>query len=66
MLRAKVGQAGKIWCILHHGLSKIRKGQSYDCIAEFGEISLNKQLMVGPDKMNHLVGVLARFKFRED
>ena len=33
----------------------------FDCSAEFKEISLNKNLMSGPDLTNQIVGVLTRF-----
>ena len=36
----------------------------FDCSPDLGEMSLNKQLMVGPDLINQLVGLLTRFKFR--
>ena len=34
----------------------------FDCSAEFGGTSLNKQLLSGPDLTNQLVGVLTRFR----
>ena len=33
----------------------------FDCSAEFKEVSLNKNLMSGPDLTNQIVGVLTRF-----
>ena len=33
----------------------------FDCSAEFKEVSLNKNLMKGPDLTNQIVGVLTRF-----
>ena len=34
----------------------------FDCNAEFKEVSLNKNLMSGPDLTNQIVGVLTRFR----
>ena len=34
----------------------------YDCVAKFGQTSLNQQLLQGPDQTNQLVGVLSRFR----
>ena len=34
----------------------------FDCAAQFGDTSLNKQILQGPDKANNLIGVLTRFR----
>ena len=60
------GEAGKTWYIPHHGVIHPRKPGKvrvvFDCSAEFGGTSLNKQLLSGPDLTNQLVGVLTRFR----
>ena len=57
-------QVGKVWYIPHHGETHPAKpgkvGVVFDCSAESGGISLNKQLIAGPDLSNQLVGVLTR------
>ena len=56
----------KTWYIPHHGVyhpskpGKIRV--VFDCSAEFKEVSLNNNLMSGPNLINQIVGVLTRFR----
>ena len=57
---------GKTWYIPHHGVfipnkpGKIRV--VFDCLAEVGEESINRNLMTGPELTNQLIGVLIRFR----
>ncbi|XP_030849893.1 uncharacterized protein LOC115927770 [Strongylocentrotus purpuratus] len=56
-------QNGQAWYIPHHGVVQPNKLRVvFDCSAEFGKESLNKQLLSGPDLTNTLVGVLCRFR----
>ena len=56
---------GKTWYIPQHGIyhpSKPGKIQVvFDCSAKFNGISINKELLSGPDLTNQLVGVLIGF-----
>lgn len=55
-----------VWYLSHHPvthplkLDKVRV--VYDCFAKYGGKSLNRQLLPGPDRSNHLIGVLNRFR----
>ena len=64
--KAENEQVGKVWYIPHHGVTHPSKPGKvrvvFDCSAEFGGTSLNKQLIAGPDLTNQLVGVLTRFR----
>ena len=64
--KAENEQVGKVWYIPHHGVTQPSKPGKvrvvFDCSAEFGGTSLNKQLIAGPDLTNQLVGVLTRFR----
>nr|XP_061785759.1 uncharacterized protein LOC133576497 [Nerophis lumbriciformis] len=56
---------GGVWYIPHHGVYHPRKGKLrvvFDCGAEFKGVSLNSQLLQGPNLTNSLVGVLLRFR----
>lgn len=56
---------GKVWYIPHHGVYHPRKGKLrvvFDCAAEFKGVSLNSQLLQGPNLTSSLVGVLMRFR----
>ncbi|XP_052407932.1 uncharacterized protein LOC127953079 [Carassius gibelio] len=56
---------GKVWYIPHHGVYHPRKGKLrvvFDCGAEYKGISLNSQLLQGPNLTSSLVGVLMRFR----
>lgn len=60
---------GKIWYLPHFGVYHPKKPDQirvvFDSSAEFQGVSLNRELLTGPDFMNSLVGVLSRFR-RED
>ena len=64
--KAQNEQVGKVWYIPHHGVTHaVKSGKVrvvFNCSAEFGRTSLNKQLIPGPDLTNQLVGVLTRFR----
>ena len=57
---------GRTWNIPHHGVYHPSKPGKisvvFDCSSEFKEVSLNKNLMSGPDLTNQIVGVLTRFR----
>ena len=58
-------QTKNVWYLPHHPVihphkSKIRV--VFDCAAKFHNVSLNDQLLSGPDLTNSLVGVLIRFR----
>tara|TARA_B110000881_G_scaffold142907_1_gene126249 strand:- start:157 stop:5301 length:5145 start_codon:yes stop_codon:yes gene_type:complete len=57
--------AGKTWYIPHHGVYHPRKGKLrvvFDCAASYHGVSLNKELLQGPDLTNTLIGVVCRFR----
>ena len=61
---ANAGPEGKTWHIPHHGVlhpckDKIRV--VFDCSSQCQGISLNQNILPGPDLTNQLVGVLNRF-----
>ena len=60
---------GKVWYLPHFDIYHPKKPDQvrvvFDCSAVFNNESLNKHLLQGPDQMNSLTGVLARFR-KED
>lgn len=56
----------RIWYLPHHPVTNVNKPGKvrvvFDCAAKYKDISLNSQLLQGPDMMNSLVGVLTRFR----
>ena len=54
------------WYLPHHPVFHPQKPDKvrvvFDCAAEYGGTSLNKELLQGPDLTNNLVGVLTRFR----
>ncbi|XP_078380254.1 uncharacterized protein LOC144663213 [Oculina patagonica] len=59
-------QSGKVWYLPHFGVYHPKKPTQirvvFDSSAEFEGVSLNKELLSGPDMMNSLLGVLIRFR----
>lgn len=57
---------GKVWYIQHHGVYHPKKKKKirvvFDCSAVFKGMSLNSQLLQGPNLTNTLLGVLTRFR----
>ena len=57
---------GKTWYILHHGLSNPNKPGKirvvFDCSAEVGGESVNRNLVTGPELTSQLIGVFIRFR----
>ena len=58
--------AGKTWYIPHFSVYDPNKPGKirvvFDCSAEYKGVSLNQQLISGPDLANQLIGVLMRFR----
>ncbi len=57
---------GKVWYIPHHGVYHPKKPEKirvvFDCSSRFQGMSINDQLLPGPNLTNTLVGVLTRFR----
>ena len=57
---------GKVWYLAHFGVYHPKKPTQirvvFDSSAEHQGVSLNKELLAGPDMMNSLFGVLLRFR----
>ncbi|XP_071138741.1 uncharacterized protein [Mytilus edulis] len=57
---------GRVWYIPHPGVYHSQKPDKirivFDCSATYMGVSLNKQLLQGPDLTNNLLGVLIRFR----
>ena len=55
-----------VWFLPHHPVTHPLKPDKvrvvYDSAEKFGQTSLNQQLLLGPDQINQLVGVLSRFR----
>ena len=55
----------RTWYIPHHGVYHLNKHGKImvvlNCSAEFKELSLNKNLMSGPDLTNQIVDMVTRF-----
>lgn len=60
------GKPGKVWYIPHHGVYNPHKPGKirvvFDASATYNGVSLNQQLLQGPDMTNSLVGILCRFR----
>ena len=57
---------GQLWYLPHFGVYHPKKPEQirvvFDSSAEYQGVSLNKELLAGPDEMNSLFGVLVRFR----
>ena len=64
-IKAK-SKSGKVWYLPHFGVYHPKKPTQirvvFDSSAEYSDVSLNKELLSGPDLMNSLLGVLIRFR----
>ena len=62
-------QDGRVWYLPHHGVYHPRKPDKirvvFDCSSELNGRSINKELLMGLDLTNHLMGVLTRFRQEE-
>lgn len=60
------GTNGEKWYIPHHGVYHPKKPDKLrvvsDCSAKYKGSSLNEHLLLGPDMINNLTGVLIRFR----
>lgn len=59
---------GKVWFVPHHGVYHPKKQKIravFDCEASFHGITLNKQLLQGPDMTGSLIGILTRFRHEQ-
>jgi hypothetical protein len=60
------GTPDVVWYLPHHAVVSRNKPDKirivYDCAAELEGVSLNKQVLQGPDLVNSLLGVLLRFR----
>ncbi|KAF4531529.1 hypothetical protein B566_EDAN019551, partial [Ephemera danica] len=59
-------QIGSVWYLPHHPVIHPRKPGKvrvvFDCACQSQKVSLNSQLLTGPDIVNSLIGVLLRFR----
>ncbi|XP_031425669.1 uncharacterized protein LOC116220856 [Clupea harengus] len=56
---------GKVWYLPHHGVYHPKKKKLrvvFDCAASYQGVSLNTELLQGPDLTNSLIGVIMRFR----
>ena len=55
-----------VWYLPHHPVTHPLKPEKvrvvYDCAAKYNQMSLNHELLQGPDETNRLVGVISRFR----
>lgn len=55
-----------VWYLPHHPVTNENKPGKvrvvFDCAAKYQGVSLNSQLLQGPDLMNNLIGVVIRFR----
>ena len=60
----KDGDKCKVWYLPHHGVYHPSKPNRvvFDCSAPYEGVSLNQQLLQGPDLMNNLTGILLIFR----
>lgn len=61
-----VKDSNRIWYLPHHPVTNEHKPGKvrvvFDCAAKYKDVSLNSQLLQGPDLMNSLIGVIMRFR----
>ena len=64
-LKPKEGP-GELWYLPHFGVHHLKKPAQirvvFDLSSKYEGVSLNKELLPGPDRMNSLLGVLIRFR----
>ena len=63
---ANTDRSGRVWYLPHFGVYHPKKPDQirvvFNSSAQFQGVSLNKELLPGPDQMNSLLGVLVRFR----
>ena len=66
---SKVAESGHCWYLPHHGVYHPNKPGKirvvFDLSAEHHDVSINKEMLPGPDLTNQIVGVLF-LRFREE
>lgn len=59
-------ESSRVWYLPHHPVTNEHKPRKvrvvFDCAAKYNGVSLNNQLLQGPDLMNSLVDVIIRFR----
>ena len=62
----QVNKSGTVWYLPHHMVHNPKKPDKvrvvFDCKASYQGVSLNSQVLQGPDLLNMLLGVLLRFR----
>ena len=57
---------GKVWYLPHHAVINPKKPEKvrivFDCAAKYNGVSLNDQVLSGPDLTNCMIGILLRFR----
>ena len=67
-LHGQSNQEMRVWYIPHHGVRHPQKGKLrvvFDCAAKYRGVSLNGELLQGPNLTNNLIDVLIRFRENE-
>ena len=63
---ASLGKVGQSWFLPHHGVYQAKKPEKlrvvFDGSARYQGVSLNENLLAGPDLINSLTGILCRFR----
>ena len=57
---------GRVWYLPHHGVYHPLKPEKiqilFDCSSEYRGRSINKEVLVGPDLTNQIVGTMITFR----
>lgn len=58
-------ESERVWYITHHGVYHPQKQKLrvvFDCASSYQRVSLNKELLQGPDLTNYLIDVVTLFR----